>query len=1652
MRVFAFNRFISSVRSLPTRGLLAALLLFGLRAGAEQPFTVRVSHDYGIGDYVPWSDFPYIDIINESGSNITRFEFTIGKIANNFDQVWYFTHPPGGTTTIVSPDGTNSGTRSDTLTATFTSFGQGETVRIYTEIDPDSTEGFVDYRTAFFNNGTELNSRVKVFDSSGATTELELPDPGAADLMTYEFRTESRPRQLIVRSVAEGSGSLLEVPVRKVNVKVNGQYILNLTNSQPLEIGLGFRTTLYDDDVVEIIAPQVVYQDRAGTDITASVSANPEDILNGAEQRFTAIGLSVNDVAQSGDPTRYQFSVTKDVTVVVKWQHDYALSVVHDFDNTASPEAGYAGPLNSQAEGNASPPAKKNWIRKGDTVTPQVDGQLIDFSHPGLDIRYVTKGYRMGGVGGVTNQVAVINGTWTNYVFSWTGPVTNSATFRASLSPPPQRQQVVQFTMTEPRQLSFIWQIQFGVKVNADSLTRVDAPLVFSSGNFTNAGEGTFWFNPGDPVRVASKVDSGGLALNGWFNGDGFYFLGSGTINSTTGDLMGGSTNMVTTNATWITTFNHPDGAGVTAYRGLNIAQLKRPVRVLWTYGNQGVAVDTIIGEYVFKTNALYSDTTYSELFAIPPDAITVINISGRNPNVNSAAMTIWDPQAKKLYPLVPGQFRATWRRGASLEITNDVLVTAHFSSVAHYPHVAGTPAVALDPDPNDQFIFQGLRYSENEAQVDANTRFFASQSGRSVLLFHSIQPGGRGEPQEFVEVRVVDTKQYEQVLSTGTGIVGQKLSATDLDRAKLGTGYVMSFQAATGQPDKARFNPFIYDGAKLEGLTANNIYDMAKLRSTSKILEIVNPQNLPGPIIPVNLNPGASKTERITVVWYDNPAENDGLLWPLSARSYSNRWPSSVSEGLGQIVIASQFGSESQILGAGNVLMDQEVMPPMAVPGVGTFPGETTYNPSRFQDVQVYNQPNRNSPGYNPNEEHALIAPSLRFADVSPRPPAVYALRLGDLNTYARNAPGEVGQPSDYTSHPYVLAQFFDTADQEFKMRVYLAVKETNNVPNYRFASPALITTNGNGVVNATPAQLNLEPHVTMEAGEPVIPFYPLGVVIGASPSPDTFGINLRLQSTYWEDHKGTSWAVSGGENAWFTASFFYPLAPDFYWPPGKPGFVREINGVKRALVPQAGDSVSFLPTNSAALLNLNENSEVSDSIYGGNFPTKVLYKSDWPRIAPVLKAGETLTFSGGEFRADHPTMPIVDDDGETKTIQTPGLPGILAFASAEVVFDSLNPLANSGLWKTSWTARVTQALDQRNVILPIDSFPEELLPATGRTRVKQGKYVFNDLPASLQKRVRYDPLATAVDPVTGLTVNGRLEMFGLLNDKDIGEPTLTAAPPAVYVLEPNILSNDDKAELLKLDDDEGSAWDAAVEALYRFTRNPLQLVQPAGQSQYLAGLEPQVVINRISGEPEIDVINGIPQVRRNASNAAPYRAFGPGLALVPNAGFLDPVGTIPNPTNAAAPGTPYPEISWVTVAENNDPALGGSPITLHIIQVARKERYRGAIKTVLSDNVFDENITMRHTGDFGVNADELVFEWWYRPDDGSLNVPPPDLLLPGQSNPWKLFPDLTGKRGAGRFEVLLKGNPNAPAIATETTRWTARTGTCRSSMALRG
>lgn len=1448
-----------------------------------------------------------------------------------------------------------------------------------------------------------------------------------------------------------------------------------------------------EGDTLEIVAPKTVYKDVCDKVISTSAESGAEP--EKAEQRFTAIGISVDDESQTGDPTYYRFEYTPDIDeVVIKYEHEFALTIDQDFGKTRSAEVddagnAWAGPLESPAEGNPAPTAKRHWIKRGASVAPEVDGQVLDFSRPGLDIRYLCKGYRAYGPPNTdvlplhNNDAVDDNSGSTNFLAA-------KEVYRADEFPfmgdPERRQGITPFSVDRPAGITYVWQIQYGVRVNVDDAIRRAFPSVFlkrPTGYLkVGEGEGVFWFDPGTPVAVASPaivtVDNEDSSLKGWIAGDGWHFGSSGTIDDAHGGGLTSGWPMVTTNGAVAQWKPHLEPLPVQAlydHRAMEIPELNRAAKVMWRYGPPAIAITVPIGMYVFQDDALDGE------FPSEPEQIEVVPGDGDG-DVGVTDVSVWDPVAKKLYPVRPGVFKATWQRKGDAGLT-EVIVTAEYPLPrAHYQHVAGSPPVDLDPDPDDDFVFKELKYSEGNGSIGDGSLFTADQEGKSVLLFSQIQRQGRGQPREYLQVRVVETRDWDNGKAADTGvIVGQRIDDPDLDRAELGTGYVLF--------PGARYNPYVYDSAKLEGLAAPDVYDMEVLNTISQRV-VVGKSSLPGPIIPVNVHPAAAPTQRIVVVWYDDPLENDRLMWPYRARIYVPRWPRDVSEGLGRIVIASQYGSESLGVDGSNQTVVGEFETVVTDDDgnviTNTVPAETTYNPSRLQAVQVYSQPDPDKTGYNPNEEHALVAPSLRYADVSPRPPAIYALRANDLNEYDRAYLGEDGQPADYTSHPFVLVQFLDTADSEQKMRVYHVVVDDPLIDGYRFAEP------GKMLSTTPPRTMLAEPHVTMEAGEPVIPFYPLGVVIGASPCPETYGTDVKSQSVYWEDHKGSSWAVSGGQYAWFTHFAFYPMAPDFWWPDKTGTFVRKQIEVGpdvlawglRSAKPQAGDSISFLPASIALVLATPKDTDYVSAAdlnfrKAINRPTRVLFKSDWPDTAPILKAGETLTFQGGEYRADHPFSTTIDENGDIAQVETPGLPGVVAFATAEVVFDSLNPTAHELLMKGYWTARIAQVLETRNVPLSLADFPVDLLPATGRTRVKQGKYVFNELPASLQKRILYDP------------IGGKLEIIGLLNDKDIGERTLTAAPPAVYVLEPNIVTSAEKDAMLELSEYEN--WQGAVDQLCRLSRNPnlvdsnfelslhdtfsgthppgyemwledfwmhyyggeepdywtAQMVSnwptladlgatdpvpppvPITQADdaYMVGLEPAVV--RDSDGTAVTfwdpVVTGLVRTVRDPKRPAPMRAFGPGLALIPNGGFLNPEAA-------------YPDISWVVVAENNDPSMGGSPITLHVIKVDRRHRYRGAIKTIASDNVFDENLTLRHMGDFGARADDLVFDWWYRPDDGSLNVPPPDLLKPGQTNPWKLFPDPSGERGRARFQITLKGNPNAPEALLADTWWFCR------------
>jgi len=729
---------------------MAAVVIGGLLAGVAaparaqtegMPFTVKIyPHNY----------CTLITIINESRERIIGFTITCGDTSKPFNRVWdgvYFSGPYGQTSlpTLVAPDYAAGGPTTDTLRfAEISSFDRGDQMSFWVGTDPY----YVNTAQSMFNNGDKPNSVVTVFGADGGRGEMALPDTLYNTLdRTYSFATEERPRTLTVSSFTEGSVAAgifvknFSVTVRNHKGVVIEQYV---NPSQNVVIQY-----LSDGDAVDIAAVEAVYMNSSGQFIYDSTTIPPvlgNDPDEQPRERYVATGISVNNTPLTGDPTQYRFDISDDTIVELRWGHEYALLINHDFLATKSDELDpsgnpWAGPLTSKAAGNPEPDTTQiHWVPRGQEVLAQVDGQVLDFTRPGLDIRYVPTGYRAAGSArGVFLDVPVKERDF----------VVGQA--------PPQRQQVDAFVMDNWAIIDYVWRIQYGVKINVDDTSRSALPRVFKVTSLDGLEEeigsleGTFWFYPNDAVKIASAANVAGptsLALTGWVNGDGYYFSSSGEIRSEDGVLSSGGPTVGDSGpvAVWQPSFFDQNGK---EYRGLSIPALQRPARVAWTYGNQSYTYEAQIGEYLFQNNESSIDEK-PDLAAVvrtEPSSIEVISVSGNNKQVSGPEMAVWDPNALRLYPLVPGQFRVVWNTATETKV--QVLVTAIPPARGHYPHIAGTPPVQLDPDPADTFIFKALCYSENNATISDSTLFTATSPGRAVLLFGPIQRISRGEPKD---------------------------------------------------------------------------------------------------------------------------------------------------------------------------------------------------------------------------------------------------------------------------------------------------------------------------------------------------------------------------------------------------------------------------------------------------------------------------------------------------------------------------------------------------------------------------------------------------------------------------------------------------------------------------------------------------------------------------------------------------------------------------------------------------------------------------------------------------------------------------------------------------------------------------------------
>ncbi|WP_395738915.1 hypothetical protein [Prosthecobacter sp.] len=1334
---------------------------------------------------------------------------------------------------------------------------------------------------------------------------------------------------------------------QEVSLTINSDYGL------PSPFG-GTQTVRSGLNVHAEVSP-IVYEDSSGAVLDSS---NAEVIRTQAVTRRICTGYQFKSSQVNGTASEVDFLVSGDVVLNFLWSTEHALEILTDLP---------AG-LTSQAAGNPSPAVNKNWLAEKSPVIAQIDGaSYIDQD----GVRYRCTGYLPtgtaipAGFGTVTNQIA-----WGSFQ---------------------NRQQVPQFTLTGPATITWKWDKQYRIRSTANSSLASAAPYVDGVPVLTTTTTPTS-STPYTASAVTGFPTTGfGGTGSGWFAGEGPPQVNDGDINTklvhfakvncgvilsyttpmaanrirlTTGNdsperdpqniRIEGSTDPGATPTNWqtisavvsvpvtgtrgftqelqfsnTTSFKHyritvlsivnqalansmqvaeiklvtyaptltstssavgprisgsgdvwaTDGTALTigsassvsggigslalkGYTGGTGAVVPFDTRgvttkaitlnsastIIWDYARTTYPETVTIGNFVTFSTVTGIDATNVNKLKTPDGGVT-INVPA---NSTWNDMQTWDQVGQKLYPLRPGKFTVEFENLASPDDTTQnviVEVTAVMPGSTSYNHIIETPSVDLDPDDSDARAFQKLAYTDAAATVSNAGLFANTEEGYSVLLF-SVRAGGAAATgnlaQESLSVKTVRSQFWKNAVGAKlNATIGTAITTADHDVTAVGhNGYVLT-----------RLAPVNF-----------GIYDLASQK---------------GPIIPVNVeypgfgtwnapdNPGMC-----AIAWYQ---VQDGLRWPYKAVAYSPQWPASPP----RIVVASQLGSEG--------LKDSAGTP------------QTVFTAPAYNAVAIYNQPDATLPGFNPNEEHALVAPS--FLDASRT--AAYALR-NELNRTTLNA--------SYTSQPYVLVNYRDDTDPANpvqKMAVYAIQHQDAATSDSRL--PAF---NQSYIFRYQGV-----------AGTKLVPPYPLSIVIGASPQAQTNGVNVDpARVTYYEDKTGQPWIVSGDTDGAddITAEFYYPLRGDFWHP-----------------TLATGSPLHFGPA--SPLHNVN-------------------YDAVWPANTGFLKAGETLTFSGGEYSSDH----------SADSTAPPPLPGAISWQSAKVTYDDANPALDPATLATNYLVRVVPALTAREVSLPVSSLPDTLKPASGNVVVEGTLWRFKKLSAGLQQRIYFN------------SITGMLGVRGLLNGRAIGDPNLTAAPGAQTILQPNVLTPAEESILSGIDTD--SHWTSAVAALATLSRDPQNL-------------------------PGVDY--GIGLQAATPSGVQPATTIGPGTAVIPNPSLLNPAYQ------------PTLTTGYVTIAENDDASLGDAPVAIHVFRVTRAEIYRGSLAPIYPDNVFDEKITVRHTGDFGGNVADLFFEWQVREEDGRV-LNPPGITLPTAGTPsggdWTLF-----NSGVGLNEIQLAGASSA-------------------------
>ena len=643
------------------------------------------------------------------------------------------------------------------------------------------------------------------------------------------------------------------------------------------------------------------------------------------------------------------------------------------------------------------------------------------------------------------------------------------------------------------------------------------------------------------------------------------------------------------------------------------------------------------------------------------------------------------------------------------------------------------------------------------------------------------------------------------------------------------------------------------------------------------------------GAIIPVNTRPGH---DTLTVWWFKKVAAPSSkfasFYLPSKVGQYKVVYPTDKP----QIVIASGIGSGD-------------------------------LGPSQ-QAGGIYYQNDLAQPGFNPNEEHALMLGSR-----------AYALR-DDLND------------GDTTSEPFVLVAYTNPTDQRPSMEVYPVVRETFSYP---LAYDAIA-----GTKVQPPGPLFSLPLPLDDEGN-VLNYEVVGVEDPAS-APDA---PASYDSFTFKDRQGYDWTYRGAHSMTSASAAAtvlggavtainldsgsggtgYSVAPAVTVAPPSSGVaataratvsggvvtgITLINGgsgythaPEIRIAPPVNFGMKFyynsLPGFFEPSLSLANQRPVgtvmpfvADS--GSGVPVTLTYQPKWPddpslpisqrKIVPVIQTGETLTLSKASAIAGQ-------------------LPQVRGASSAEVVYQQ--SIANTGAAANSVTLHdPTRA---KTFLLTAGALDQ--LPPTVLISNYAGRTYFQKLPPHLQQRFYYD---------ANLGTLGGLVFKGEFVDEIAGEDYLNL----------NVLGTADLAALHRLcpntDTDNKSKWDAAINAL------STQL-ETFSESATIPG---KYVVDSSKDYRLVDK-STLADIRDRDTAVDSYALTAPGT------------------------GTGYVTLMFENGAAFTDK---GNTVAMQIIKVD-PSLYTGDLKTLLASNPLDEQVALRHSGDYAGRPELYEFQWRY-------------------------------------------------------------------------